>query len=112
MSAKTKTGIILLLISAALLFSDAFASDPESMSSGSVQSMSGDSAAIKINEKIFFYQAELKKNTEVIQQLEEELKQRRALNERLSGAIAASQEILQGLQEGAKDFSPQRVGGE
>jgi septal ring factor EnvC (AmiA/AmiB activator) len=69
-------------------------------------SLATDSTQIKMETKLSFYQQELKKNNEVIQQLENELQQRKTYSERLTGAIAATQEMLMQLNSGEKAKNP------
>lgn len=86
--------LIASVLFTAVLFAETRNSDKDMPSTKTV----ADSTQIKIENKLSFYQSEQKKNSEAIQQLEKELEERKKLNERLSGAIVASQELLQSLQ--------------
>jgi hypothetical protein len=81
--------LICILLSAINLFGQ------DTKPGAPAQEPTADSLRTVIQDKLYFYQSELKKNTEVIETLQKELEQRRALNERLNGAIAAGQELLQ-----------------
>lgn len=91
---KTLTSIILLLC---IMAGSMYLPGQEIRHSSNQNS--SDTLQIVIQDKITFYQSEQNKNAEAIEALQKELEQRRSLNERLNGAVAAAQEILILLQE-------------
>jgi|GEM_PF-3273352 len=83
--------IIIILITAVII---SFGTATAKTNNNKTPAPATDTTVIKLQEKITYLQEQLKGNKDAIEQLEVELAQRRALQERLTGAISVLQDML------------------